>query len=159
MALPPVPAGQPAKAAVTRILPPEDWIKKQIETLDRVGEANYRLKIAKPKKDPIEAGIATEDKWAKEVQKAIEERRREKALRATNIDEWYAYSQAIGAGRLVDGVKLREKEVHDFVKPWQPLLLEHVGKVDMMPEVTDREREERMIQNLRGLKALKGTWR
>jgi len=28
-----------------------------------------------------------------------------------------------------------------------------------MPEVTDKEREDRMLQNLRGLKALKGTWR
>jgi len=159
MALPGIPPGQPPKATVTRILPPDKWIKKQLDVLKDVGERNYRLKIAMPKKDPIAEGIAAEAKYAAEVKKAIEAERRKKALEATNIDEWYAYSQAIGAGRLVEGVTLREKEVHDFVKPWQPILLEHVGKIDVMPEVTDKEREERMLQNLRGLKALKGTWR
>jgi len=159
MALPEIPAGQPTKATVTRILSPEDWINKQLTVLREVGEANYRLKIAKPKADPIDEGIKAEDKYAAQVKKAIAEKRRAKALEATNIDEWYAYSQAIGAGRLVEGVTKREKEVHDFVKPWQPILVEHVKKIDVMPEVTDPEREARMLQNLRGLKALKGTWR
>jgi len=159
MALPAIPAGQPAKAAVTRILSPEDWIKKQLDVLRAVGETNYRIKIARPKRDPIEAGIAAEDRYAAQVKKAIEERRRPKALAATNIDEWYAYSQAIGAPRLVEGVIKREKEVHDFVKPWQPILLEHVKKIDEMPAVTDADMETRMLENLRGLKALKGKWR
>jgi len=159
MALPEIPAGQPTKATVTRILSPEDWIEKQLRVLRDVGEANYRLKIARPKKDPIEEGIKAEEKYAREVKKAIEAKRRAKALEATNIDEWYAYAQAIGAGRLVEGVTLREKEVHDFVKPWQPILTGHVGEIDKLPTVTDKEREEKMVQNLRGLKALKGTWR
>jgi len=159
MALPEIPAGQPAKATVQRILKPEDWIKKQLKVLEEVGEANYRLKIAFPKADPIEKGIAKEPKYAAEVKKAIAEERRKKALEATNIDEWYAYAQAIGAGRLVEGVTMREKEVHDFVKPWQPILVTHVGKIDVMPDVTDADRERRMLENLRGLKALKGTWR
>jgi len=159
MALPEIPAGQPTKAVVTRILPPEKWIEKQISVLKDVGERNYRLKVAMPKKDPIAEGIAAEPKYARQVKVAIDQKRRKKALEATNIDEWYAYTQAIGAPRLVEGVTKREKEVHDFVKPWQPILLEHVKKIDVMPEVTDVEREARMLQNLRGLKALKGTWR
>jgi len=159
MALPEIPAGQPPKATVTRILPPDKWIEKQLRVLKDVGEANYRLKVSMPKKDPIAAGIAAEDKYGREVKIAIDQQRRKKALEATNIDEWYAYTQAIGAPRLVEGVVKREKEVHDFVKPWQPILLTHVAKIDVMPEVTDKEREDRMLQNLRGLKALKGTWR
>ena len=147
------------RAIVTRLLKPEDWIKRQVDTLKAVGEANYAVGIAAPKKDTIDEGIKAEDKYAAEVRKAIEERRREKALKTTNLAEWHQYSSTIGKPRLVEGVTKREKEVRDFVTPWQPRLLDHVGKIDVMPEVTDSEREARMLSNLRGLKALKGAWR
>lgn len=149
----------PEKAVVTRLLKPEDWEKRQLGNLKAVGEANYAVGVASPRKDPIAAGIAAEDKYAAEVKKAIEEKRRQKALQATNMDEWYTYTTEIGKPRLVEGVVKREKEVKDFVNSWQPILLDHVSKIDVMPDVTDKDREERMLANLRGLKALKGSWR
>jgi len=149
----------PERVTVTRILKPEDWIKRQIDTLKAVGEANYAVGVAAPKKDPIAAGIAAEDRYAAQIKKAIDEKRRAKALEATNIDEWYTYTTEIGKGRLVEGVTKREKEVRDFVSAWNPILLDHVGKIDVMPAITDKDMEERMLTNLRGLKALKGAWR
>jgi len=157
MALPEIPAGQPAKAVVTRVLKPEDWIDRQLGTLKDVGERNYRVGIAFPKRDPIKAGIDAEDVYAAEVKLAIEQRRRAKKLEKTNIDEWYAYSQGF-AGRLVEGVTTREKEVHDFVKPWHPKLLEHLTEIDKLPVVTLRERIEKAKKNIEGLAALKGQW-
>jgi len=159
MSLPEVPTGMPPKASPKRILSPEEWRKRQIDTLKAVGEANFKQGIASPKKDPIEAGIKAEDKFKERMRKALEEERRKKALEATNIDEWYAYTASIGAGRLVEGVVKREKEVADFVNAWQPILSDHVSKIDEMPAVTDKDMEERMLANLRGLKALKGKWR
>jgi len=81
--------------SVTRILSPDEWKKRQINNLKAVGEANYRVGISHPRKDPIEAGIKAEEKWANAI-------------------------------------------------------------IDAMPDATDRDREERMLANLRGLKALKG---
>ncbi|MBW2672766.1 MAG: hypothetical protein JRD89_05010 [Deltaproteobacteria bacterium] len=144
---------------VTRILPPDEWRKRQLSTLKAIGEANYRQGIARPKKDPIEAGIAAEDKWAARIREAIEERRRAKALSATNMAEWGSFAEQIGAGRLVEGVTKREVKVDRFVKGFQPMLLDHVSKIDAMPAVTDADMEQRMLENLRGLKALKGAWR
>jgi len=144
---------------VTRILPPDEWRKRQVETLRAVGERNYSQGINRPKKDPIEAGIAAEEKWAARIKEAIEKESRKKALAATNMSEWFNYAQNIGAGRLVEGVVKREAKVDRFVKAWQPLLLDHVSKIDAMPAVTDADMEQRMLENLRGLKALKGSWR
>ena len=137
----------------------DEWRKRQIDTLKAVGESNFKTGIASPKKDPIAAGIEAEDRFAAEMKKAIEEKRRKKALEATNIDEWYAYTSTLGAARLVEGVTKREKEVADFVNTWQPILTDHVNKIDAMPAVTDKDMEERMLANLRGLKGLKGKWR
>ena len=144
---------------VSRILPPEEWGKRQIGNLKAVGEANYKVGIARPKKPPIKAGIEAEEKWAARIKKAIEEKRRAKALETVTDDDWYNYASEIGAGRLVEGVVKREAKVDRFVKGWHPILLDHVTKIDAMPAVTDKDMEERVLANLRGLKALKGKWR
>jgi len=144
---------------VTRILPPDEWKKRQINNLRAVGEANYKVGIAKPKKDPIQAGIEADEKWKERIKKAIEEDRRKKALQTVTMDEWYNFANEIGAPRLVEGVTKREVKIDRFVRSWQPILLEHVQKIDAMPAVTDKDMEERMLTNLRGLKALKGAWR
>ena len=149
----------PERATVTRILKPEDWINRQLSTLKSVGEMNYGTGIASPRKDPIAAGIAAEDRYASQTRKAIDEGRRARALQATNIDEWFTYSDKIGKGRLVEGVTKREKEVRDFVGPWHAMISDHVSKLDVLPAVTDADMENRVLTNLRGLKGMKGAWR
>jgi len=143
-------------ATVTRILSPEDWKKRQLKNLEAVGESSYKLGIAKPAKDPIAAGIAAEEKYAAEVKKAIEAKSRKAALEKTTMAEWYRYSSELGAGRLVEGVTKREAKVGAFITAFQPMLSSHVGKIDALPNVTDKDREDKMLENLRGLKALKG---
>jgi len=36
------------------------------------------------------------------------------------------------------------------------MLVSHLASVDALADVTDSDREQRMLENLRGLKALKG---
>ena len=144
--------------SVTRILSPEEWKKRQIGNLKAVGETNYKVGIAHPRKDPIEAGIKAEDKYQNAMKKVLEERRRAKGLERTNMQEWFKFASDLGSARLVEGVVKREEKVDRFVRSWQPLLSDHVSKIDSMPDATDKDREERMLANLRGLKALKGKW-
>ena len=148
-----------AEARTVRVLPPDEWRKRQIGNLKAVGQQNYQQGIAMPKKDPIQAAIAAEDKWAARMRAAIEERRRAKALQSVSMQEWYNYAANIGASRLVEGVTKREAKVAKFVNSWVPLLQDHLSKIDQMPAVTDQDMEQRMLENLRGLKALKGKWR
>lgn len=146
----------PEVARVQRIIPPKDWVDRQISTLKAVGEDNYATGISMPKKDPIEAGIAAEGKFKNTMEKVIKEERRAKGLEKTDMSEWYKYASEIGKGRIVDGVVLREAKVNDFVGKFQPLLTDHVSKIDALADVTDKDRETRMLENLRGLKALHG---
>jgi hypothetical protein len=144
---------------VTRLLPPDEWRKRQIGTLKDVGEKNYRQGIQLPAKDPIAAGIDAEAVYAARTKAAIEEGRRAKALRGTSMQEWYTYADTIGAPKLVDGVVKREAKVKRFIDAWIPLLEPHLASIDKLPKATDKDAEEKMLQNLRGLKALHGRWR
>jgi len=143
-------------ATVTRVLSPTAWKDRQIDNLKDVGERSYKVGIARPKNDPIVAGIAAEGRYNKVMKKVLEEERRKKGLEKTSMAEWFKYSSEIGADRLVEGVVKREAKVTKFLTTFQPMLVEHLGKIDLMADVTDKDREDRVLANLRGLKALKG---
>ena len=138
------------------MLSPDVWKDRQIKNLQSVGEASYRVGIAKPKHDPIAAGIAAEDKYASGVKKAVDSKSRAVALGKTDMATWFKYTSEIGSARLVEGVTKREAKVTEFVRTFQPMLVDHLSKVDSLPSVTDKNREDKMLENLRGLRALKG---
>ena len=146
----------PTGVRVVRILPPDEWKKRQLNTLSSVGQTNYTQGISMPKKDPIQAGIEAEDLYAARIRNAVEKRLRALGLSATNIQEWYKYASTLGASKLVDGVVKREAKVADFVGKWVPILTDHVSKLDAMKVTSDADAEQKMLANLRGLKALHG---
>jgi len=154
-------AAEIPRATVQRVLPPDKWREKQLETLRSVGRRNYLTGIAFPKKDPIEAGKsdAAEARYAAEMRLVIDEKRRKKGLDPLTIDDWYPYARDIGADILVDAVVKREAKVAKFINAWQPLLVEHLGKIDPMPVETLEERINKAAENIRGLAALKLAWK
>jgi len=149
----------PARVTVQRVLPPDRWREKQIGNLKAVGRSNYLVGIGFPKKDPIEAGIKAEPRYAAEMRLVIEEERRKKGLEVVTVDEWFSYAKEIGADRLVDGVTKREAKVARFINPWHPMLLDHLAKIDPMSVETLEERISKAVENIRGLAALHGAWK
>jgi hypothetical protein len=143
-------------ASIKRVLSPTEWKDRQIANLKASGRASYLVGLKSPKADPIQRGIDTEEKYANNTKKAIESGARKLALGKTNMAEWYKYSAELGADKLVDGVVKREAKVTAFTTSYQPMLVDHLSKIDALAEDTDTDRENKMLENLRGLKALKG---
>lgn len=143
-------------AQVRRIISPQDWQKRQIDTLNAVGQSNYKLGIQNPKKDPIQAGIAAEQAWRNGLKAAEDRNARVKGLEKTNIAEWAGYAENIGASKLVEGVTKRAAKVNKFLTGYVPLLTDTVTKLDSMPTATTSDRNAKVIANLEALRALKG---
>jgi hypothetical protein len=150
-------APRPNPATVTRLIPATEWVSKQVGNLQAVGETNYRAGITRPKKDPIQAGIAAQPAYEAAMRDPATLKRRESGLRRTNMDEWSSMSERVGARRLVEGVVERRYKVERFVGSFQPKLAAHLQHIDALPAVTDADRERKMVENLKGLRALKGT--
>jgi len=150
-----------ARATVQRVLPPEKWRSKQLDTLRAVGRRNYLTGIAFPKFDPIEAGKSdmAEARFAAIMRTVIDEKRRKKALDPLTIDDWYPYARDIGADILVDAVTKREAKVAKFINSWHPLLIDHLSKIDPMSVETLEDRIAKAAENIRGLAALRGVWK
>jgi len=148
----------PARPTVTRVIDPTTWINRQLKMVKEVAVDNYKIGIGFPKRDPIKAGIDAEDAWWEGVKTAKEKKLRVRGLQGTNMEEWHGYALKF-SDRLEDGVVGREKEIHDFVEPWHPILLRHLAEVDKKPTVTLKQRIDKAVANMEGLAALKAKWR
>lgn len=149
----------PTSMQVTRVLPPDEWVNKQIDTLTSVGRTNYLQKIARPKKSPIAAGssVQSEAKFKAKMQNALDKQSRMKGVAASSDDIWFRMSSTLGADNLVKGVTARREKVATFVQAWAPKLKSHLDKLDTMPVATLEDRINKMSENVRGLSALHGT--
>ena len=154
-------AAEIPKATVQRVLPPKEWKEKQLSTLKAVGKKNYLTGIAFPKKDPIAEGKSdkAEKRYAATMALVVDEERRKKGLDPLTIDDWYPYARDIGAGILVDGVVKREVKVGKFINSFQPNLVTHLTEIDKLAVETLEERITKAAENIRGLAALKATWK
>jgi len=147
----------PANPPTVQRLPnAADWVEKQIRTIQAVGEVNYREGITRPRKDPIAAGIAAQGAYEAAMRDPSVLKRREQKLRQTNMEEWASMCERVGAQRLVAGVVERRFKVERAVSVLHGKLAQHLQHIDSLPNVTDADRERRMIENLHGLKAMKG---
>lgn len=147
----------PNPASVTRLISPADWVDKQITTLQAVGASNYSAGITRPKRDPIKAGIEAQGAYEAKMRDATVLKRRVAGLQKTNIDEWARNAETLGAQRLVDGVVQRRPKVERAVTALHGKLTSLLSRIDALPNVTDADRERRMVENLRGLRAFKGS--
>ena len=146
----------PNPATVTRLVSPAQWMAKQLGNLQAVGQQNYSIGITTPKKDPIAAGIAAQPAYEAKMRDPNVLKRREAGLRKSSMEAWSAMSETLGSQRLVQGVMARQYKVERFIGNFQPKLAQHLARIDTLPNVTDADREQRMVTNLRGLRALKG---
>jgi hypothetical protein len=142
-------------ASVQRLPTPQQWKDKQLGNLQAVGETNYRVGITHPKKDPIQAGIDSQGAYETAMRDPKVLARRVTGLSKTNMSEWASNAENIGASRLVAGVMARVAKVERSITGNHGKMTQHLARIDAMPNATPADRERRMTENLRGLRAFK----
>jgi len=145
----------PNPASVTRLIPAGDWVEKQITGVQSVGATNYAAGITRPKRDPIKAGIDAQPAYEAAMRDAKVLRRRVTGLQKTSMDVWALQCETIGAQRLVEGVVSRRPKIEARVSELHRKMTAHLSRIDALPNVTPGDRERRMVENLRGLRAFK----
>jgi hypothetical protein len=116
----------------------------------------YAKNVASPERDPVQAALAANDKRVNKLKESIEKKTWEERMRRLPAGYVSKKAAEIGAPRYAQGVEANKDKVDDFWAKQQPLLDAHQKKIDAMPQATDADREKRMLENLRGMRALKG---
>jgi hypothetical protein len=110
-----------------------------------------------PSRSPKAAAAAASGKWKTGVQKAITTDAYSKGVANINEDQMAATIQAVGAAGYTAGIQARQAKIQAAYTRLQPKLLAIKQAISAMPNTTDQDNENRMLTNLRQMRAIKGT--
>lgn len=147
-----------AKSAAERLGSPADMAQKIVDGASRSGDA-WKNGVLSPKRDAIDAAIAAESRYATNVQQAITEKRFSQGLKGVDRAALAAQIAAAGGQAYVQGVTSRKDKIGAALATYLPLLAGHMTTIDALPKTTDGDNENRVLQNLRGMRGLKGKYR
>lgn len=109
--------------------------------------------------NPLKLAAAKDKKAIAKLRQVFESGLWRSIMESIPEDVYLQIIQQVAATAYDTAVAAKKVKYDIFAKNWAPLLSEHVRRVRSLPDETDSQREQRMIENLRGLKKLKGAWR
>lgn len=139
-------------------LDPTNLVEKQIKNTENAKSA-YIAGIKNPDRDPKQAALAAKEKMIDKWNKSIESGNWENGVANYDVQEAQRVAEKVGADNLVRGVRERRTKLAKFWNGMAPLIQSHKDKIQSLPQDTEEQRKERMLQNLEGMKKLKGKWR
>lgn len=136
-----------------RVKSAKDWSEKQIKNAKAAG-TNWKKAVLSPRKNPVEAAIAANEKRKQKLAKAEEEERWLKSMKKVNVDEMYKTIELAGAEVYTKGIAIREGKITGAIDELQPMVEALAKKLDGMPQDTPEQREAKMIAAKRGMEEI-----
>ncbi len=93
-------------------------------------------------------------RFAASMQKVITDKLWDKAVAPLTDEMIIAAALKVGGNTWLNGLTTREDKLLRAWQVLQPRLQTHVDKINAMPNVTEADRERRMVENLHGMRAL-----
>lgn len=97
---------------------------------------------------------AASKRYKDEMTKALAEGRWDKAIANLTDDQIIAAAIKTGGGGWETAISNKAEKVAAAWRILQPRLQAHMDKIAAMPNGSDAEREQRMVENLRGMRKL-----
>jgi hypothetical protein len=136
-----------------RVPSADAWASKALERGQAAGQAWVDGSLA-PKRDPVAAALAKNDLRVARIQQSITDKTWESSMQRVDAAARDQTIAAVGAQGYAAGLRNREQKIRNSIAKLQPLVASHVAKIDGLPAKTDADMENRMLANLRGMKAL-----
>jgi len=132
------------------------WTQKMLDRVSGSGDAWLRG-VQNPRQSPTAAMKAANGKWKNNTQAAITGDRWGKRVATLTDESIQAAAAAAGSSKFIAGVQQRKDKIAAAIQRLQPKVANLAQQVRSMPQDNDQQREARMIANLRGMRAIKGS--
>jgi len=109
--------------------------------------------------NPMKLAASKDRKAIAKLRQVFESGTWRSIMESIPIDLYKEIVSKVSATAYDTAVTAKAPKYDMFASKWAPLLASHIAKIRSMPDETDSQREARMLENLRGLKKLKGAWR
>lgn len=135
------------------VISPEEWADKQVKNA-AAASAEWLKNVQRPRRDPLKSAIAAAPKRAEKVRQALDEGKWEKAMAKVDEDVMFEVIRSVGAEGFRRGVEARKSKVAARAKELQPMITALKKEIEAMPDVTDADREARLLAARRGMIAI-----
>lgn len=135
------------------VIDPDEWAAKQVRNAANAA-SDWLKNVKRPRRDPIKAAIAAGPKRAEKVRESLEQKKWEKAMAKVDEDIMMEVIDAVGAEGFRRGVESRKAKVAARAKELQPMVSALKKEIEAMPDVTDADREARLLAARRGMIAI-----
>jgi len=111
--------------------------------------------VKNPARDPKQAALKAAGKWKNNTQKAIANDSYTKGVQGIDVAQMQATAEKIGPAGYVNGIMARQDKIAAAINVLAPKVNALSSRIQAMPQDTDQQREARMLENLKGMRALK----
>jgi len=140
--------------ALGAVVDANTWATKMINRVKNAS-ADWEAGVANPRRSPTAQMKAAAGKWKSRMQAAIQNDSWSRAINQLTDDSIKAAAAKVGGGKFVDGITAREQKIRDAITKLQPKVAALSSRIQAMPQDTDQQREQRMVENLRGMRGIK----
>lgn len=132
------------------VISPEEWAAKQVSRASAAA-SEWEKNVLRPRKDPLKAAIAAKEKRKEKLRESLDQDKWAKAMAKVDEDLMYSVIRKRGAAAFRAGVEDRKEKVTARTKELQPMVAALKSTIDAMPDVTDADREKRLLAGRRGM--------
>lgn len=132
------------------------WTQKMIDRVKNAGQA-WADGVTHPRRSPTTAMKAAAGKWTQRMQAAIANNTWQKKIATLTDDSIKQAALKVGPQKFIDGITARQDKIAAAIAKLQPKVSALSSRIQGMPQDTDQQREQRMVENLRGMRAIKGS--
>jgi len=128
----------------------EEWAEKQVKRASDAA-SEWLKNVQRPRRDPLKAAVAANAKRTQKVKESLDQDKWAKAMAKVNEDTMYETIRKRGESAYRAGVEDRAAKVLERAKELQPMVAALKTSIDAMPDVTDADREKRLLAARRGM--------
>ena len=132
---------------------PQRAARKLVERAQSAA-ADYVHGMQNPRRDPRTAARAAKGKWQARLQEAFQNDSYGKAVGSYDLGEAQRIATEDGGAAFAGGVQKRAAKIERVFNQLMPQLAAISGRIQQMPQDTEAQRTQRMIQNLDAMRTL-----
>lgn len=119
----------------------------------------FKAGVARPKRDPIQAALAHEDKMLANFQESVTSGRWRDNLSAVSMSQWQQAMIARGLPAMLNNLAEKAKAQEEFGRRWGPYLDQIKDELANMPTNTVADKMAKIQRNMEHAMAAKGRFR
>jgi hypothetical protein len=138
------------------MITPEKAAAKLIRNAGNAGQ-DWLDGVTNPARDPVQAALKAKEKYKNNLKMSLDKDTWAKKMAKVSSADIIAIAMKIGPAGYTNGIAAREGKILAAMQRIIPKIAAVQASVLAMPDATEVDRDKRMLENVKQMRAIKGT--